>query len=102
MSGRGNVVYVLLSALAFLWVEPGLAAAAGDGAAPPPAARFKKIITIVLENTAYEDALRQPFMAELASRGALLTNLSAVAHPSQPNYVALISGSTHGVDSDRN
>ena len=59
-------------------------------------------MTVVLENTNYEDALRQPFLASLARRGALLTHLTAEAHPSQPNYIALISGSTFGVTSDGN
>jgi phospholipase C len=59
-------------------------------------------MTVVLENTNYEDALRQPFLASLARRGALLTHFTAEAHPSQPNYIALISGSTLGVTSDGN
>ena len=57
---------------------------------------------MILENTGYEAALRQPFLKSLARRGALLTHFSAEAHPSQPNYIALISGSTYGVTSDAN
>jgi hypothetical protein len=60
------------------------------------------MMTVVLENTNYEAALRQPFLASLAGRGALLTHFTAEAHPSQPNYIALISGSTYGVTSDGN
>jgi Phosphoesterase family len=63
---------------------------------------FTKMIIVVLENTNYADALQQSFLASLAKRGALLTNFTAEAHPSQPNYIALISGSTHDVTSDRN
>jgi hypothetical protein len=59
-----------------------------------------KIMTVVLENTNYDTALRQPFLASLAMRGALLTHFTAEAHPSQPNYIALISGSTYSVHSD--
>ena len=59
-----------------------------------------KIMTVVLENTNYDAALRQPFLASLARRGALLTHFTAEAHPSQPNYIALVSGSTFGVNSD--
>jgi Phosphoesterase family len=65
-------------------------------------AAITKIMTVVLENTNYEDALRQPFLASLASRGALLSHFSAESHPSQPNYIAMISGSTFGVTSDGN
>lgn len=38
--------------------------------------------------------------AYLATQGILLTNYLAVTHPSQPNYVAAVGGSTHGISSD--
>ena len=41
-------------------------------------------------------------MSSLISGGAYLNNYHAVAHPSQPNYVALIAGDTMGVTSDSN
>ncbi|MDE2236770.1 MAG: acid phosphatase, partial [Elusimicrobia bacterium] len=43
-----------------------------------------------------------PFLTRLAKDGALLRQYYAVAHPSQPNYLALVSGSTHDVFSDDN
>jgi hypothetical protein len=55
---------------------------------------------VVLENAGYDEALGQPFLRSLAAKGALLTHFSAEAHPSQPNYIALVSGSTHDVHSD--
>jgi hypothetical protein len=63
-------------------------------------APFQKVFIVVLENTAYGDALAQPFLASLAARGALLTNFFAEAHPSLPNYVALTAGSTYGLTSN--
>src|SRR5262249_53353597 len=36
----------------------------------------------------------------LARRYAVLTNYQAVAHPSLPNYLALVSGSTQAITSD--
>ena len=39
-------------------------------------------------------------MNRIAARCGLLTNLTAVAHPSLPNYLALTSGSTHKVADD--
>jgi hypothetical protein len=38
--------------------------------------------------------------AYLATQGKLLTNYLAITHPSQPNYVAAVGGSTHGITSD--
>ena len=65
-----------------------------------PGVHFKKVMVIVLENTDYDEALTQPFLSQLVAKGALLSNFYAEAHPSQPNYIALISGSTNGVSSD--
>jgi hypothetical protein len=63
-------------------------------------APFQKVFIVVLENTAYEDALAQPFLRALATNGALLTNFFAETHPSFPNYVALTAGSTYGLTSN--
>jgi acid phosphatase len=79
-----------------------VSAASVPASSLPANESITKIMTVMLENTNYEDALRQPFLASLASRGALLTRFAAEAHPSQPNYIALISGSTFGVTSDAN
>ncbi len=65
--------------------------------AGPP--RFKRVVIVVLENTDFSKAISQPFLTDLANRGALLTQLAATTHPSQPNYIALIAGSTLGVSS---
>lgn len=64
--------------------------------------RFEKVMIIVFENTDFKDAIKQPYFSSLAAKGALLTNYKALTHPSQPNYIALISGSMYGVTSDRN
>ena len=39
-------------------------------------------------------------MTALGIRNARLTNYFAVTHPSLPNYLALVSGSTHGITND--
>jgi hypothetical protein len=65
-----------------------------------PGQRFKRVIQIVFENTNYEKAAAQKDFAALASQGALLTNFLAETHPSQGNYIAMISGSSYGVKSD--
>ena len=70
------------------------------GLAPVTGNHFNKLILVILENTNYEDAIRQPFQASLISQGTLLSNFSGIAHPSQPNYIALVSGATHGVIDD--
>ncbi len=74
----------------------------GFGVAQAGVAPFKKVMIVVLENTDYDEAVALPFLSQLAKRGALLTNYHAVTHPSQPNYVAMISGDTSGVFLDFN
>jgi hypothetical protein len=66
-------------------------------------AQPQKVILVILENTNYEEAIAQPFLGGVIARqGALATDLHAVGHPSQPNYVALVAGSTLGVHNDSN
>jgi hypothetical protein len=86
------------------------------GALPRP----DHIVIVVEENHSYEQLLAprfnnplipQPITAVdvadadsyirlLAKRGASLTDFHAETHPSEPNYLALFSGSTQGVSSD--
>jgi hypothetical protein len=56
-----------------------------------------------MENHSYGQVIQNPaapFINSLARHGALFTNSRAVAHPSEPNYLALFSGSTQGVTDD--
>lgn len=56
-----------------------------------------------MENHSATDILanpRAPFINGLASAGALFTESYAVTHPSEPNYLALFSGSTQGLSDD--
>jgi hypothetical protein len=57
---------------------------------------FKKVFVIVLENTAEEDARVQPYLNSLLQTGSYLNKFFAVSHPSQPNYIAMTSGSIQG------
>jgi len=66
----------------------------------PTGRYFDHIVIIMLENTDYKTALADANMSRLASTGVLLSNYFAITHPSQPNYIAQIYGSTGGVTSD--
>jgi hypothetical protein len=58
---------------------------------------------VVFENHAYNQVIGRraaPYLNSLANTFALMTNSFAVAHPSEPNYLALFSGSTQGITSD--
>jgi phosphatidylinositol-3-phosphatase len=65
--------------------------------------RLAHVVVIVFENHERGDVLGSgaaPTFEQLASTYAQATAYNAVAHPSLPNYLALVSGSTHGVTSD--
>jgi phosphatidylinositol-3-phosphatase len=76
---------------------------AGAQAAKPPVPRFRHVVVVVMENKARADVLGNPDAPNfntLASRYAVLSRYGGVAHPSLPNYLALVSGSTHGISTD--
>jgi hypothetical protein len=65
--------------------------------------RLDRVAVVVFENKEFEQVVGNadaPTLASLARRYALLANYRGVAHPSLPNYLALVSGSTHGITSD--
>jgi phosphatidylinositol-3-phosphatase len=65
--------------------------------------RIAHVVVIVFENherNAVLGAGVAPTFEHLASAYAQAPAYYAVAHPSLPNYLALVSGSTHGVTSD--
>jgi hypothetical protein len=79
------------------------AAVSTPGPTPSPAAaaasRPDHVVVVMLENKDEGDVLREgPYLAALAASGATLTDMHAETHPSQPNYLALFSGDTQGVD----
>jgi acid phosphatase len=85
-----------------------LAAAAMLAQAAPTASaarvpRLRHVWVFVLENHSYDQVIgsrEAPFLNRVARRHGQATHFYAVTHPSLPNYLAMISGSTHGCTSD--
>ncbi len=79
-----------------------LAVAPHFGAGVPPHASH--VTLVMMENRDYRLVAGSPdapyFNRTLVPQGVLLRNSHAVTHPSQPNYLALFSGSTQGVTGD--
>lgn len=86
------------------------ACALGNGSAhlaspttAPTAQTHPHVMVIMEENRSPSDVVankHMPYTNWLASQYGLATNWTAVWHPSLPNYLALISGSTHDVIDD--
>lgn len=86
-----------LFALAFFSVVQS--AIATEVALPRP----DHIVIVVEENRAYSKIIGNvdaPYINALAQRGVLFTHSYGVTHPSQPNYLALFSGTTRGISSN--
>jgi hypothetical protein len=84
------------SAAALAVVMLSFPAKAADAKLPQP----DHVVVVILENHSFGQIIdrdRAPFIDHLAAGGALFVNSYALSHPSQPNYFALFSGSTHGV-----
>ena len=64
---------------------------------------FRHVYLLMMENKEYSRIVGNPsapFLSDLIARSALSTNDHAIMHPSQPNYIALVAGSTSGVRDD--
>ena len=64
---------------------------------------YDHVVVVVMENHSYTDIIGNadaPYINTLATQGANFTAYHAVTHPSEPNYIALFSGSTQAVTSD--
>jgi hypothetical protein len=77
-------------------VPPTATPTATPPATPTPAGRT--VFVIVMENTPLNVALRGRYIASLADHYGLATNYHAVSSPSLPNYLALTSGDTYGIE----
>ncbi|WP_433246583.1 alkaline phosphatase family protein [Streptosporangium sp. CA-135522] len=72
-------------------------------ATAPSVPRYDHVVVVIFENTNYstiKGSANAPYLNSLAAQGALFTNSFGVTHPSQPNYIALFSGSQQGVSND--
>src|SRR5206468_1074252 len=64
---------------------------------------FQHVVVVMFENHGYSDIVGNgdaPTFNSLATGYAQMTNYDAVAHPSLPNYLAIVSGSTQGIKKD--
>ncbi|HEY1868040.1 MAG TPA: alkaline phosphatase family protein [Candidatus Cybelea sp.] len=63
-----------------------------------------QVTVVIMENKDYNLVVGSPdapyLNKTLVPQGALLRNMHGIGHPSEPNYLALFSGSTHGIHGD--
>jgi hypothetical protein len=101
MRSRSWVIVAVL-ALATLGVQPSAASIPPERTTTTSGPSH--IAVIVFENhevgAILDPTSTAPYFRSLATSSVNLTNLYATSHPSLPNYLALTSGSTHGITSD--
>lgn len=85
-----RVPFGLLGCLALV-----IGACAPPGTSTPPI--YDHVVIVVEENRSADEVMGSPYLSDLASRGAFFTRSYGITHPSQPNYIALFSGSTQYV-----
>lgn len=87
---------LIAAVLLFLILTPAVLA--------EPLPRPDHIVVVIEENHGYTQIMdkhnRASYIHALAKRGALFSESYGVTHPSQPNYLALFSGSTHSITTD--
>ncbi len=84
------------------------ASATASFRAPAPCGRLRRhpanirhLIVIVMENHSYSDVLGHArYLTALARVCGVATNYHSIGHPSLPNYLAMTSGSAHGISTD--
>lgn len=96
MPARRVAGLVALTTATLLAATPSASAAS---ALPTP----DHVLVVMMENKDPGEVLDDaaaPYLSALARAGASFTDAHAETHPSQPNYLALFSGSTQGVTDD--
>jgi len=77
-----------------------LTASSTQGDSIPSLPRPDHIVMVIEENHSYSqiiDSPNAPYINRLAAQGAVFTQSFGATYPSQPNYLALFSGSTQGI-----
>src|SRR5437773_2617457 len=76
---------------------------AGTVRALAPTNNFDQFVIVLMENHDLSDIYGPAtYMTQLADQNAFAQHWASITNPSQPNYIALIGGSTFGVSGDGN
>src|SRR5947209_2326343 len=78
-------------------------AQAGTVIVPAATNNFDQFVIVLMENHDLSDIYGPaPYMTQLADQYSFSQHWASITNPSQPNYIALIGGSTFGVSGDGN
>lgn len=84
-----------------LWVVSGVGLyLSGAGVASAALPSWDHIVVVIEENHSFNQVMGSasaPYINSLAASGANFTQMYAITHPSQPNYIQFYSGASQGV-----
>src|SRR2546430_1234882 len=96
-----GVLAVAAAATAVTLAAPRAAAATPSITAAVPT--YDHVVVAIFENKNYDSIIGSssaPYWNNLAGQGAYMSDSYGVTHPSQPNYIAMFSGSQQSVTAD--
>ena len=105
-TSRAKAAAVTVAAVTAAALTTGLSAASGATARDGDGghqAQLDRAFVIVLENHSEHSVIgdaNTPFISSLAQQYGLAANYFGVTHPSEPNYIAMISGSNWFTNND--
>jgi phospholipase C len=89
-----------LCAASIAWLSFASSIRAQTDSAKPVGQHFDHVVIVIMENEGTDQALADPYVSSLARSGAWFSNYHAITHPSFPNYLAIVAGSTFDITTD--
>jgi Phosphoesterase family len=102
-TARNSLNVAFMSAMVAVALTSSGVGRAEAASSIPGVASPDHVVIVIEENHAYSEIVGSssaPYINSLANQGAVFTQSFAVTHPSEPNYLALFSGSTQLVIDD--
>jgi phosphatidylinositol-3-phosphatase len=100
---RKRIAAAIVAAAALVGSATAVAVTSSTAQAATSVPAFDHIVLVMFENHAYSQisgSSSAPYFNSLAAQGAKFTQSYGVTHPSEPNYLAIFSGSTQGITDD--
>lgn len=100
---RKRIAAAIVAAAALVGSATAVAVTSSTAQAATSVPAFDHIVLVMFENHAYSQisgSSSAPYFNSLAGQGAKFTQSYGVTHPSEPNYLAMFSGSTQGITND--
>jgi Phosphoesterase family len=100
MASARSIPMSIVCAASLSWLSAPSAMHAQAVSVAAVGKHFDQVVIVMMENEGTEQALADPYISSLSRTGAWFSNYHAITHPSFPNYLAIVAGSTFGLERD--